>query len=401
MQRVMDGRAPTLGAATLLLAVLALAFPAFASAAPGCPSSVTMDDVHSGTSQFTALTCDDPSGTGLTYSVDPGNDAQLGFVSLDGSGGVSYFPNADAKGHDGWTVVVADNEGGSTNVAFSVDVVNAPPVCQNTSIDATHGQQGFVFPDCSDPDGDGFTLACQPVPRHGTSGAFVRRPHLPGRKRATRAPTASRSTPATPSRTATPPPPRSRSRTAPPACTTDADNQADAPHGQADHAARQLLRHRRRPGHSRAREPPPHGTLGAFPSDSGFGDYTCDLHAQRHLHGSGSRSPSPRATAPRRSASPDFDLTITANHAPQCDDQRRGPHAGRHRRPASSSSAATRTPRTRRSPTPRSPAPGRRTARSTSSRTSRPTTRPTRASAARTASASAPPTARCRTLTTR
>ena len=124
MQRVTDGRAPTLGAATLLLAVLALAFPAFASAAPGCPSSVTMDDVHSGTSQFTALTCDDPSGTGLTYSVDPGNDAQIGFVSLDGGGGVSYFPNADAKGHDDWTVVVADNEGGSTNLAGEFVIKN-------------------------------------------------------------------------------------------------------------------------------------------------------------------------------------------------------------------------------------------------------------------------------------
>src|SRR4051794_18153790 len=139
MQRVMDRRARTLGAATLLLVVLVMALPALASAAPSCPASVAMDDVHSGASQFTVLTCDDPGGTGLNYSVDPGNDAQRGSVSLDGVGGVSYFANPDAKGHDDWTVVVADNEGGSTHVELSIDVVNAAPVCEDTSFEVSHG----------------------------------------------------------------------------------------------------------------------------------------------------------------------------------------------------------------------------------------------------------------------
>ena len=314
MQRVMDGRAPTLGAATLLLAVLALAFPAFASAAPGCPSSVTMDDVHSGTSQFTALTCDDPSGTGLTYSVDPGNDAQLGFVSLDGSGGVSYFPNADAKGHDGWTVVVADNEGGSTNVAFSVDVVNAPPVCQNTSIDVTHGQQGFVFPDCSDPDGDGFTLHANPA-SHGTSGAsfggltyqseasyagpdsftFYASDSVENGDTATASVTVTNSTPA---------------------CTTDGNQ-------QTLRTGKPITLHVNcfdidgdpvTVGHST----PAHGTLGAF-SDSGFGDYTATYTPSGTYTGPDTFSFT-ASDGVTSSASADFALTITANHAPQCDD---------------------------------------------------------------------------------
>ena len=283
MQRVTDGRASMLGAATLLLAVLALAFPAFASAAPGCPSSVTMDDVHSGTSQFTALTCDDPSGTGLTYSVDPGNDAQLGFVSLDGSGGVSYFPNADAKGHDDWTVVVADNEGGSTNVAFSVDVVNAPPVCQNASFEVTHGQQGFVFPDCTDPDGDGFTLHANPA-SHGTSDAafggltYQSDASYAGPDSFTfyASDSVENGDPATASVTVT---------NAAPSCSTFANE-------QTLRTGKPITLHVNcfdidgdpvTVGHTA----PAHGTLGAFASDSGFGDYTRDLHAQRHLHGPG------------------------------------------------------------------------------------------------------------------
>ena len=167
MQRVTERRASTLGV-SLLLAVVVMAFPALASAAPGCPSSVAMDNVHSGVTQFAALTCDDPSGTGLTYSVDPANDAQRGSVQFDGSGGVYYFSNPDAKGQDDFTVVVADNEGGSTDVDFSVEVVNQAPVCHDISFEAPHGQQVGAFPDCSDPDGDGFTLHANPA-SHGTS----------------------------------------------------------------------------------------------------------------------------------------------------------------------------------------------------------------------------------------
>ena len=314
MQRVTDGRATTLGAATLLLAVLALAFPAFASAAPGCPSSVTMDDVHSGTSQFTALTCDDPSGTGLTYSVDPGNDAQLGFVSLDGSGGVSYFSNADAKGHDDWTVVVADNEGGSTNVAFSVDVVNAPPVCQNTSIEVTHGQQGFAFPDCSDPDGDGFTLHANPA-SHGTSGAafggltYQSDASYAGPDSFTfyASDSVENGDPATASVTVT---------NSTPACTTDGNQ-------QTLRTGKPITLHVNcfdidgdpvTVGHTT----PAHGTLGAF-SDSGFGDYTATYTPSGTYTGPDTFSFS-AGDGVSTSASFDFALTITANHAPQCDD---------------------------------------------------------------------------------
>ena len=177
MRRVTERRASTLGV-SLLLTVVVMAFPALASAAPGCPSSVAMDNVHSGVTQFASLTCDDPSGTGLTYSVDPANDAQRGSVQFDGGGGVYYFSNPDAKGQDDFTVVVADNEGGTTDVDFSIEVVNQAPVCHDISFDAAPRAEAVAFPDCSDPDGDGFTVHANPaVARH--ERRLVQHPHLP------------------------------------------------------------------------------------------------------------------------------------------------------------------------------------------------------------------------------
>ena len=326
MQRVMDGRASMLGTATLLLAVVALAFPAFASAAPACPSSVTMDDVHSGASQFASLTCDDPSATGLTYSVDPGDGAQLGSVSLDGSGGVSYFPNADAKGHDGWTVVVADNEGGSTNVAFSVAVVNAPPVCQDTSLEVTHGQQGFAFPDCSDPDGDGFTLHANPA-SHGTSAAafggltYQSDASYAGPDSFTfyASDSVENGNPATVSVAVT---------NAAPSCSTFGNE-------QTLRTGKPIKLHVNcfdidgdpvTVGHTT----PAHGTLGAFDFDPNSGDYSATYTPSGSYTGPDTFSFSASDGA-SNSASSDFDLIVTANHAPQCEDN--GPsHAGRHRR---------------------------------------------------------------------
>src|SRR4051794_12935155 len=155
MRRVQGRTGGTMMAVTAaLFATAALAFPSFASAAPTCDPSATMPDVHSGASQSTFVTCTDPSATGLNWASDPGDDAKHGFVSYGQDGNVYYTSNFDYKGPDSWTTQVIDNEGGTTDIAFSVDVVNQAPVCTAVTIDTSRNQLGFATPDCTDPDGD-------------------------------------------------------------------------------------------------------------------------------------------------------------------------------------------------------------------------------------------------------
>ena len=131
--------------------MLALAFPGLRRARPRavlpasrCPTSTAAPR------QSTTLTCDDPSLTGLSYVTDPSDDAAHGFVFYDGAGTVYYNANGDYKGPDSWTTMVQDNDGGSVNVSFSVDVTNQAPVCQAATITTTRGRPGFATFDCAD-----------------------------------------------------------------------------------------------------------------------------------------------------------------------------------------------------------------------------------------------------------
>ena len=152
------------------LVAMVVALPAPADAAgPACPTSYRLDDVHSGGSVVGQLSCDDPGGTGLSYGS--GSEPHHGTVYLDGSGGVVYYADADYAGTDSWTVTVSDNEGGSTDVDVSVDVVNQAPVCHAVDLGSTpHDQAAFGLPQCTDPDGDALDYHAQPA-AHGTSGA--------------------------------------------------------------------------------------------------------------------------------------------------------------------------------------------------------------------------------------
>jgi hypothetical protein len=160
----------------LIVAMLALLAPA-ASASPACDPAVTLDDVHSGASVHGTLTCDDPSGTGLNYSIAPGGDAAHGSALLDGVGGVDYFAAPDYAGPDTFTVEVDDNEGGSTTIDVSVEVVNAAPTCNAVGLDSiAPGQTSYGSADCSDADGDSLTYTLSSPPAHGTAsvdGGFI------------------------------------------------------------------------------------------------------------------------------------------------------------------------------------------------------------------------------------
>src|SRR5437763_3746841 len=143
MDGLAEGRGIAHGlAAAVLVAAIALAFPSLAAAAPACPAAATFPSVHSGNADSAALQCDDPSGTGLNYSIDPDHGPAHGQVLVDEAGGVRYASDSTYKGADGWTVRVDDNEGGTSTVVYTVQVTNQAPVCQDVTLPSvTRGQQ--------------------------------------------------------------------------------------------------------------------------------------------------------------------------------------------------------------------------------------------------------------------
>src|SRR6478736_10327936 len=136
---------------TGVVLALALAFPGLAAADPSCPSAVALDDVHIGESVHGDVTCDDPSGTGLNYSIAPGGDPAHGFASPDGVGGVDYFADADYVGPISFTVEVDDNNGGTSTIDVSGNVTDAAPVCNAVDLGSVpRNQTAFGNPDCTD-----------------------------------------------------------------------------------------------------------------------------------------------------------------------------------------------------------------------------------------------------------
>jgi len=156
---VTSGRGRTLitFACATLAALVGLLAPAAAQANPVC-DPVVMDDVHSGGSQTAQLACDDTGGASLSYSVDPADDAKHGFVTVDGAGSVTYFSTSGYLGSDSWTIVVDNNEGGTTEVTVSIEVVNHAPVCTPLTVGTQRNQKVLVEAACTDPDGDEITL---------------------------------------------------------------------------------------------------------------------------------------------------------------------------------------------------------------------------------------------------
>ena len=162
-----------------------------------------LDDVHGGASVTGELHCSDPSDTGLNFvAEDPPGHGQ---AFADGAGFVTYYPDADYAGPDGFDVTVSDNEGGTATVAVTVEVVNAAPTCANVALSTGRNQAAFGSADCDDADFDSLTYTVG-TPAHGqaeasSSAASPTRPTT-----TSRAPTASPTAPTTRSRS----PPRPR-----------------------------------------------------------------------------------------------------------------------------------------------------------------------------------------------
>lgn len=151
----------------LVLAAVPLVLPQPAWAAPTCDPSLQLESVHPGSATWGSLSCDDPSGTGLNYSITAGPYG--GYATADGSA-VSYYPYADYVGSDSFTVEVTDNEGGSTTVEVMVEVTDSAPECADHVSASPHRAPVDVDLEeqCWDLDGDQVTFAIVGEPQHGT-----------------------------------------------------------------------------------------------------------------------------------------------------------------------------------------------------------------------------------------
>ena len=395
MQRVTDGRASMLGAATLLLAVVALAFPAFASAAPGCPSSVTMDDVHSGTSQFTCADLRRPERHRAHLLRRPWRRRAARVRVARRQRRRLVLPQRRRQGPrrlDRRRRRQRGRQHARRVLGRRRQRAAGLPEHQHRGGPRA---AGLRVPRLLRPRWRRLHPARQPrLARH--ERRRVRRPHLPvGRELR-----GSRQLHVLRERRRRERQPRHRvghgHQRRP--VVQHLRQQPDAPHRQADHAARQLLRRRRRPGHGR-----PHDARARHAGRLlrlGLRRLHRDLHALRHLH-----RPGHVLLQRQRRRLELGELRLRPDHhrqpRPAVRRQRRGPRAGRHRRPGL---VLLQRPG-RSGPAPHLH-PGRRLrarARHARARLGLPgrPTRPPPASPARTASASAPPTARCPTPTPR
>ena len=109
-------------------------------------ATASLDFVEDGSAQTLTLTATDDDGDTLTWSISsaPG----LGTASVDGSGVVTYQPNADENGDDTFTVTVSDGNGGTDSIVISVAItaVNDAPIlppCTDVSVDEDCGAQSI------------------------------------------------------------------------------------------------------------------------------------------------------------------------------------------------------------------------------------------------------------------
>ncbi|WP_170984930.1 tandem-95 repeat protein [Roseomonas sp. AR75] len=149
-------------------------------------------EIAIGTNEDAAVSFDiaasDPDGDPLTFTIAVGDGPAHGVVDLDaGSGAVTYTPDADFSGADGFTVTISDGQGGVTAqfVGITVAPMNDAPVAQGFT-GGTGAEDAPILGSvqASDPDADDlvFTVEAGDGPFNGgvlldgDSGAFTYTP---------------------------------------------------------------------------------------------------------------------------------------------------------------------------------------------------------------------------------
>lgn len=112
------------------------------------------------------VTATDPEGDLLTFSLllPPVN----GTAAVNPDGTFTYTPNQGYVGPDAFTILVSDGKGGTAVSTVNVQVVNQPPLTQNSTVSTVQPipVTGAVI--ATDPDGDPLTYTVQSLPANGT-----------------------------------------------------------------------------------------------------------------------------------------------------------------------------------------------------------------------------------------
>jgi hypothetical protein len=121
-----------------------------------------------------AVSCTDPDGDALAYTVDAG-PAHGSLSTIAGDGSFTYTPVAGYDGADSFTFVATDGTAESAVATFAVTVVdvNGPPVCTDGRATTTAGAAVSGAVSCTDPDGDALTHEVVAAPTYGTVSAIA------------------------------------------------------------------------------------------------------------------------------------------------------------------------------------------------------------------------------------
>ena len=144
-----------------------------ADTAPSC-SDVAAGTTAVNTDASVSLTCSDPDGDALSYSVvGPPSHGHVG--APDGAGTVTYTPDAGYVGSDAFTFTVDDGYGGSAPAA-NVDISVGPnhaPACDDVATPVPFETATSVSLNCADPDtGQVLTYGVDTAPAHGGLGTL-------------------------------------------------------------------------------------------------------------------------------------------------------------------------------------------------------------------------------------
>src|SRR6056297_1570258 len=124
------------------------------------------------------LTGSDVEGDGLTFAIATGpSDGSLGAITpIDAtSAEVTYSPDPDFNGSDGFTFTVNDGSADSdaATVLITVDPVNDPPAADAGAATTDEDSSVTITLTGSDVEGDGLTFAIATGPSDGSLGAIT------------------------------------------------------------------------------------------------------------------------------------------------------------------------------------------------------------------------------------
>jgi len=124
--------------------------------------------INEDTSLSNQIPATDPSGDPITFTLE--NPPINGIVVVNSDGTFTYTPNLNYNGTDVFSVLVADDQGGTaiSTVLITIVPVNDSPIVQDESITTTVNIPIFSAIPALDPEGNALTYTVNQLPTNGT-----------------------------------------------------------------------------------------------------------------------------------------------------------------------------------------------------------------------------------------